>query len=112
MTPGQLSCTPAQAETTDQAVRDLAIKAHLAARQRVDLRRDLAQRLQPSHGPFTAGESIWYWDRDMSRLRGGEWIRSRVVSYERPPMVSIDLKGTTCRVNQSKIRKIRIRGMM
>ena len=105
MTPEQFSTEPARDERTEQWLKDEAIKAHLEARQRVDIRRDLAARLLPSHGPFVAGEGIWYWDRDMSKIRGGEWIRSRVIAYLRPPMVTIDYKGQPALVNQSKIRR-------
>ena len=51
------------------------------------------------NGPFEPGQSIWYWDRDASKLRDGEWIQSRIVSMDKPPMVIIDLKGQTARVN-------------
>ena len=63
---------------------DLAKKAHLEARQRVDLRRDLAARLQPSRGPYNLGDGIWYWDRDLTKIRGGEWIKGKVIGYDKP----------------------------
>ncbi len=96
---------PSEKEKLDTVLRDEAMKAHLEARQRTDLRRDLVQRLRPSDGPFELGQSVWYWDRDMSKLRGGEWIRTRIVGEENPPMIKIDINGKTIRVNQSKIRK-------
>ena len=34
--------------------------AHLKARQRQDLRRDVAERLQPSAGLFVLGHGLWY----------------------------------------------------
>ena len=67
MTPLQLVSEPSEDEKRDSFIKDEAIKAHLEARQRVDIRRDLAQKLRPSDGPFEAGQSIWYWDRDQSK---------------------------------------------
>ena len=96
---------PSIAQQTDELVRNLTQKAHLEARQRVDIRRDLAQRIRSSDGPFKPGQSVWYWDRDMSKLRGGEWKKARVNSETKPPMVTIDLGGQVVTVNQSKLRK-------
>ena len=105
MLPRQLATEPSVQQRLTEVVETEALKAHLEARQRVDIRRDLVARLRPSDGPFEAGQSVWYWDRDMSKVRGGEWIASRVISYDRPPMVTIDLKGQAVAVNQSKLRK-------
>merc|ERR1712078_78935 len=105
MLPGQLSIDPTEQQKLSETIQREALKAHLEARQRVDIRRDLVARLRPSDGPFEAGQSIWYWDRDMSKIRGGEWLASRVIAYDRPPMVTIDLNGRSVVVNQSKIRK-------
>ena len=105
MLPPQLFTEPTKREKLNNFIRDEALKAHLTARQRMDLRRDLAARLRASDGPFHVGQSIWFYDRDMSKIRGGEWIASRIVSLDKPPMVSIDLNNKVVRVNQSKIRK-------
>ena len=105
MLPQQLAIEPDERTRVDEVLRTESLKAHLEARQRVDIRRDLVAKLRPSDGVFQPGQSVWYWDRDMSKLRGGEWIASRVLSYTKPPMVTIDLKGTATQVNQSKLRK-------
>ena len=105
MMPKQLASEPSLDQQCDNQLRELAQKAHLEARQREDLRRDLAQRLRSSDGPFTAGEGVWYWDRDASKIRGGEWVKARVIKQGKPPMVTLDLAGQTVQVNQSKIRK-------
>ena len=105
MMPQQLAIEPSEQQRLSDIIQTEALKAHLEARQRVDIRRDLIARLRPSDGPFEVGQSVWYWDRDLSKIRGGEWIASRVVAYEKPPMVTIDLKGQSVRVNQSKLRK-------
>ena len=105
MLPHQLAIEPSTQQKVSELVQREALKSHLEARQRVDIRRDLVARLRPSDGPFEAGQSIWYWDRDMSKIRGGEWLASRVIAYDKPPMVTIDLNGRSVVVNQSKIRK-------
>ena len=78
MNPGSLS----QDETDDircqQLRMRLAQEAHLQARQRLDLRRDLAAKLLPSHGPLEVNEAVWYWARGMSKIRGGHfWLRAK-----------------------------------
>jgi len=102
--PNQLTATLPGDARLDLILKELAQKAHTEARQSHDLRRDLAARLRHSEGPFEAGQSVWFWQRDMSKLRDGKWVRARVVGDHRPPMVNIDLNGTVCRVNESKLK--------
>ncbi len=71
--------------------------------QRQDIRRDLLE-MMPSHGPFSLGQSVWYWERDMPKLRSGHCITARVIGLEKPPMLLIEVKGHHARVNQSKMR--------
>ena len=78
--PPQLAAPVGSDDRLDIVLRELALKTHQEARQRVDIRRDLAARLLHSDGPFHPGEGIWYWDRDMSKIRGGEWIKAKVIS--------------------------------
>ena len=58
MLPGQLASDPPLETKIDMKLRDLAQLAHSEARQRVDLRRDLAQKLRPSDGPFLPGQGV------------------------------------------------------
>ena len=71
----------------------LATEAHMKARQRLDLRRDLSAKLLQSHtGVLQVGQNIWYWDRDMTKIRGGEWLRGKVLEFDpKNPMVKIEL---------------------
>ena len=105
MMPKQLATEPTASQQSDDTVRKLATMAHLEARQREDIRSDLAQRLRSSDGPFSPGQGVWYWDRDASKIRGGEWVKARVTRQGKPPMVTLDLAGQEVTVNQSKIRK-------
>ena len=93
MNVAQLTTEPTKAEELSRVIRDEAQKAHLEARQRTDLRRDLAARLRSSEGTFQPGQSIWYYDRDETKLRSGTWKPARVVAIESGPMLLIDLKG-------------------
>ena len=102
MMPIQLATEPPVVVRIDEYLQKEAMKAHLEARQRLDLRKDLLARLRPSDGPFYPGQSIYYWDRDTSKIRSGEWIPTRVVSVLTPPMLSIELKGLVKTVNRSR----------
>ena len=49
----------------DQTLQKLAMKSYLEARQRADLRRDIAARLLPTEGPFfSPGDRVYYWQVD------------------------------------------------
>ena len=86
----------------------LAMKSYLEARQRADLRRDIAARLLPTEGPFAAGDRAYCWQVDNSKLKhgatSGRWFKARMLSPERAICV-IDTGTTVLRVNQSKLRK-------
>eukprot|EP00973_Karenia_brevis_P003984 548700-Karenia_brevis.AAC.1 len=71
MNPQQLGNEDHAEVLLDRKVEELARKVYQEARQRVDIRRDLAQRLRPPEGPFREGESIWYWHKDPNKIRGG-----------------------------------------
>ena len=78
----------------------LATEAHLKARQRLDLLSGPCSKILPTHGPSDVGQDVWYWGRDMSKIRGGEWLRAKVLE-SRPtnPMVKIELtEDRRCRV--------------
>ena len=56
----------------DRALQQLALRAHLEARQALDLQKDLAAKIRPSmKTEFASGDSVWYWDRDANKIRGG-----------------------------------------
>ncbi|MEO2106015.1 MAG: hypothetical protein ABGZ36_10305, partial [Actinomycetota bacterium] len=92
MTPGMLTAKESPSEKRHRELRTMASEAHLKARQREDLRRDLAERLKPSAGPFVPGHGLWYWDRDMSKIRAGKWIKAKVVKFDASPMVIIEIE--------------------
>ena len=117
--PAQLTGEPTDVEATAQAVRELAMRAYSAARQALDLRRDLAARLNMSEGPFSIGENVYYWNSatnaraqgDLSKQktadgkRTGGWIKGKIVSTGTGAMVGVDLGTRIVRVNVSKLRR-------
>ena len=84
------------------------MKSYLEARQRADLRRDIAARLLPTEGPYSPGDRVYYWQVDNSKIKhgvtSGRWHKARVLSQEGAICV-IDTGTTVLRVNQSKLRK-------
>ena len=58
--PENLTTKQSQAESDVAKDQQLAMKAYLEARQREDLRRDLASRLMPTDGPFNIGDTVYY----------------------------------------------------
>ena len=67
--PQQLTVALPEAAKTAQAVRQLAMKAYLEARQAADLRHDIASHLKFEDGPFIVGQTVWYWQEDVSKSR-------------------------------------------
>ena len=82
--PEQLSHDQSKPELSDQKLQKLAMKTYLEARQRDDIKKDLAQRLMPSDGPYSPGDLVYYWQSDPSKLKHGKaygkWIRGTVTS--------------------------------
>ena len=84
------------------------MRTYLEARQRDDIKKDLAQRLMPSDGPFSPGDLVYYWQTDPSKLKHGKaygkWVRGTVTS-QKGAICILDTGTSLIRVNQSKLRK-------
>ena len=109
MDPAQLSAEVPTPEKRIQALRTLAMKKFLEAKQSDDLRKDIASHLSLSDGPFFPGDKIYYWTENKSKIKSdgshsGKWIKGKVVSSD-GSMVGIDLGTRIVKVNVSKIRK-------
>ena len=109
MNPAQISAEVPTPEKRIQALRTLAMKKFLEAKQSDDLRKDIASHLSLSDGPFFPGDKIYYWTEDKSKIKSdgshsGKWIKGKVVSSD-GSMVGIDLGTRIVKVNVSKIRK-------
>ena len=109
MTPEQLTASLPSPEKNIDALRTLATKSYLEAKQSDDLRRDISARLQLSDGPFYPGDKIYYWTEDKSKVKydgthSSKWIKGKVISSD-GSMVGIDLGTRILKVNISKVRK-------
>ena len=96
-------------EAAAHALRHLATKSYLEARQSADIRQDIASRLRFSDGPFVPGDKIYYWTEDKSMIKsdgshGGKWIKGKVLTAE-GSMANIDFGTRVIKVNISKLRK-------
>ena len=101
--PEQLSVQVSSLEQMDQTLQKMAMISDLEARQRADLRRDIAARILPTEGPYSAGDRVYYWPVDNSKIKhgvtSGRWFKARVLSQEGAICV-IDTGTTVLRVNQ------------
>ena len=109
MNPAQLTTEAPAPERQIEALRSLAMRKFLEAKQSDDLRRDIASKLQLSDGPFFPGDKVYYWTEDKSKIKsdgshGGKWIKGKLVSVD-GSMVGVDLGTRIVKVNISKIRK-------
>ena len=109
MNPAQLTSEAPAPERQIEALRSLAMRKFLEAKQSDDLRRDIASKLQLSDGPFFPGDKVYYWTEDKSKIKsdgshGGKWIKGKLVSVD-GSMVGVDLGTRIVKVNISKIRK-------
>ena len=87
MNPARLTTEAPAPERQIEALRSLAMRKFLEAKQSDDLRRDIASKLQLSDGPFFPGDKVYYWTEDKSKIksdvsRGGKWIKGKLVSAD------------------------------
>ena len=103
--PEELTTDPLTQDKIDRKVRKLALQSHLEARQAEDLRLDLAKNVRPSDGPFQPGDRVFFWDKDLSKIKDqGRWIRGKVVSHTRS-MVTLESLNGVHKVNETKVRR-------
>ena len=76
----QLTLQADREDLSHVLIQRYALQAHLQARQCDDLRRDVAQRVISSDGPFSQGEKIFYWLTESMgpNKRTGTWIWVRL----------------------------------
>ena len=106
--PQQLTTENLPADERVKQLQQLAMKCHLEARQAKDIRQDIASSLRFSHGPFSVGDKVWYFEHDPNKIKGGKkegsWTRAKVIGVD-GSMIGIDLGNRIIRVNESKLRK-------
>ena len=75
----------------------------------MDVRKDMLARMRPGQGPFEPGESVFYYKKDKTKLKGGgQWLKARVVSTytdSRRPMVTIEYNNQQVTINKTLLRK-------
>ena len=105
----QEGCDASTMEVVVDVVRREAFKAHLEARQLIDIRSDLLARLQKAMedtGPYNEGDSVWYWKGHPQKIRCGLWIKTRVTSNSNEHgQVGINIGGAHVRVNRTKLKR-------
>ena len=66
---------------SDIKLQQIALEAHLQARQIYDMQTDFAAKLHyPTYTEIKLGDRVWYWQRDPNKIRGGKWVHARVTS--------------------------------
>ena len=65
----QLSVPISNLDQMDQTLQKVTMQSYLEARQRADLRRDIAARLLPTEGPYSPGDRVYYWQVDKSKIK-------------------------------------------
>ena len=105
MKPDQLSAVDLPRDATLQELKNLALCAHLEARQSADLRRDLARIVPTSDGPYAHGDRVLVWIDDKAKYKAvGSWAWARVIS-QNGAIVTVEMDKAVLRVNQSKARR-------
>ena len=67
--PAQLTTEAPAPERQIEALRSLAMRKFLEAKQSDDLRRNIASKLQLSDGPFFPGDKIYYWTEHKVKIK-------------------------------------------
>ena len=57
----QLTSQGSEGDQCGGSLQRLAMKVYLEARQREDIRRDLAVRFRTTGGPFQVGDLVYFW---------------------------------------------------
>ena len=96
--PEKLSVPVTSLDQMDQTLQKLAMKHYLEAQQRADLIRYIAARLFPTEGPFAAGDRVYYWQVDKSKIKhgvtSGRWFKARVLSQTQLCEVQSEMGST------------------
>ena len=67
--PEQLTSTPTKQDLLNEEIQKLAMKTHREVQQREDIRRDLAEQMKFVPPDLRAGEHVFYWQEDPSKIQ-------------------------------------------
>ena len=81
---------------------------HLEVQQREDIRRDLAERMKFVSPDLRAGEHVFYWQEDPSKIQQGrkfgKWMKVEIIAVKRS-MAVVNTGATIFQANISKLRR-------
>ena len=83
MNPEQLTSTPTKQDLLNEEIQKLAMSTHLEAQQREDIRRDLAERMKFVPPDLRAGDNVFDWQDDPSKIqqgrKSGKWLKVKII---------------------------------
>ena len=84
MNPKQLTSRPTKQDLLNEEIHKLAIQTHLEVQQREDIRRDLAERMKFVTPDLRAGEHVFHWQEDPSKIQQGRksrrWLKVEIMA--------------------------------
>ena len=88
MNPEQRTSTPTKQDLLNEEIQKLAVKTHLEVQQREDIRRDLADRMKFVPPDVRAGEKVFHWQEDPSKIqqrrKSGKWLKVEIIAVKCP----------------------------
>ena len=103
--PEQLTSTPTKQDLLNEEVPKLAMRTHLEVQQREYIRRELAERMKFFPPDLRAGESVFYWQGNRSKIqegrKSGKWLKVEIIAVK-GPMAVISTGATIFQANVSK----------
>ena len=84
------------------------MRTHLEVQQREDIYRDLAERMKFIPPDFRAGQNLFYWQEDPSKIqqgrKSGKWLRVEIIAVK-GPMEVISTGASIFQANVSKLTR-------
>ena len=97
MNPEQLTSTPTKQDLLNEEIQKLSMWTHLEVQQREDIRRDLAEQMKFVPPDLRAGENVFYWQEDPSKIqqgrKSGKWLKVEIIAVK-GPMEVISTRAT------------------
>ena len=97
-----------QQDLLDEEIQKLAMTTHLEVQRREDISRDLAARMKFVPPDLRAGEHVFYWQEDPSKIqqgrKSGKWLRVEIIAIK-GPMAVISTGSIIFQAHISKLRR-------
>ena len=105
MNPEQLTSTPTKQDLLNEEIQELAMKTHLVVQQREDIRRDLAERMKFDPPFLRAGEQVFSWQEEPSKIqqgrKSGKRSKVEIVVVKGPWLLSKQVRPYFRRISAS-----------